>query len=358
MLPMSNQENVNPQMIVLGRESRGLTQKDMSELLPITQGTLSKIESGLLQVSDQDIKIISKVLGYPEHFFRQTDPIYGPGTSELYHRKRQDIPIKILKKIHATMHLRHMQVGRLLKSLDIGSIDIRKIDIDEPGAPSPVEVARMIRATLHVPSGPILNVVSLIENAGGIIIPCDIETNKIDALSRWIPGFPPIFFINLNMPMDRIRFTLCHELGHIVMHQIPNSEMEKQADEFAAEFLMPANEIRNSLDNLTLEKLSALKQHWKVSMASIIYRAKSLNKITENQARYLYAQMARLGYKTKEPAWLEPPKETPKLFYDLAEIHMQELGYTEEELSELLLVNQSEFRDAFKNHGRRLKIVR
>lgn len=177
-------------------------------------------------------------------------------------------------------------------------------------------------------------------------------------MSRWIPGTPPLFFINSNMPMDRVRFTLCHELGHLVMHQIPNSEMEKQADEFAAEFLMPASEIKKSLNNLTLEKLSALKQYWKVSMASIIYRAKSLNKITLNQARYLYAQMARLGYKTKEPEWLEPPKEQPNLFYDLIDVHFKELDYSEEELTKLLLINQFEFRDTFRNQGRRLKIVK
>jgi Zn-dependent peptidase ImmA (M78 family)/DNA-binding XRE family transcriptional regulator len=351
-------EQANPQMVILGRESRGLTQKDLAELLSIKQGTLSKIESGLLQLTDDELANLSSVLNYPKHFFSQTDPVYGPGTSELYHRKRKDIPLKLLKKIHATIHLRHMQVERLLQSVDIGSIDIRTVDLDEPGAPTPEEIARMVRATWHLPTGPILNVISVIENAGGIVIPCSIETNKIDALSRWIPGMPPLFFINPIMPMDRIRFTLCHELAHIIMHKIPNSDMEKQADSFAAEFLMPASEIRNSLDNLSLEKLSALKQYWKVSMASIIYRAKTLGKITENQARYLYAQLARLGYKTKEPDWLEPPKEKPKLFYDLIDIHLKELGYTEEELSNVLLLYQLEFKDTFRNKGRRLTVVR
>ena len=355
---MNEQREINPLMLVLGRESRGLTQKELAEALSITQGTLSKIEGGLLQLSDDELIILSKVLNYPKHFFAQTDQIYGPGTSELYHRKRQDIPIKLLKKVHATMHLRHMQIDRLLKSVDIGAIDIRPVDLDEPGAPMPEEVARMTRAAWHLPTGPIQNVISVIENAGGIIIPCNIETNKIDAMSRWIPGTPPLFFINLNMPMDRIRFTLCHELGHIIMHQIPNTDMEKQADTFAAEFLMPAGEVKNSLDNLTLDKLSALKQYWKVSMAFIIYRAKSLNRITENQARYLYSQFGRMGYRTKEPAWLEPPKEKAKLFYDLIKVYLNDLNYTEEQLSQMLLIGQLEFRDIFRDPSRRLTIIK
>jgi Zn-dependent peptidase ImmA (M78 family)/DNA-binding XRE family transcriptional regulator len=358
MLTQSEQIKVNPQMIILGRESRGLTQKELSDLLSITQGTLSKIESGLLQLSDQELRDISNILVYPVHFFIQFDPVYGPGISELYHRKRQSIPIREIKKIHAITHLRHMQIERLLKSVDIGSIDIKTIDLDEPGAPTPEEVARMTRAMLHLPTGPIMNVVSVIENAGGIIIPCDIETKKIDAMSRWIPGNPPLFFINKNMPMDRVRFTLSHELGHIIMHQIPNSNMEKQADAFAAEFLLPAEETRNSLDNLSLDKLSALKQYWKVSMAFIIYRAKELNKISENQARYLYAQMARLGYRTKEPEWLEPPREQPKLFFELIDVHLKDLGYSEEELSDLLLIDKSEFFDIFKQDSKRLRLIK
>lgn len=358
MSTKSERKQINPQMVILGRESRGLTQNELAELLSITQGKLSKIESGLMQVSDEDLESLSKCLSYPEHFFSQVDPIYGPGVSELFHRKRQDITIKLLKKIHATTQLRHMQIERLLKSVDMGQINIRPIDLDEPGAPTPEEAARMTRAIWHLPSGPIQNVVTVIEDAGGIIIPTNIETNKVDAMSRWIPGAPPLFFININMPMDRIRFTLCHELAHVILHRMPNTEMEKQADNFAAEFLMPTSEIKNSLENLTLEKLSALKQYWKVAMSSIIYRAKTLNKITENQAKYLYIQMARLGYKTKEPAWLEPPKEQPKLFYDLVQVHLKELNYSEEELSTLLLLNKIEFKDVFGEHNRRLTLIK
>jgi Zn-dependent peptidase ImmA (M78 family)/transcriptional regulator with XRE-family HTH domain len=348
----------NPQMVVLARETRGLTQSELADRLSVTQGKLSKIESGYLQVSQEDINNIASTLNYPIHFFFQKDSIYGPGVSELFHRKRQSMPIKLLKKNHAIVQLRHMQIERLLKSVDIGNINISTIDIDEPEAPTPEQVAKMTRAAWNLPAGPINNVVAVIEDAGGIIVPCDLDTNKIDAMSRWIPGTPPLFFVNTRMPADRVRFTLCHELGHIIMHRIPNSDMESQADAFAAEFLMPSQDIRSSLDNLTLDKLSSLKQYWKVAMSALVYRAKTLNKITENQARYLYMQMARLGYKTKEPDYLEPPKEQPQLFYDLARVHLEELNYTARELSDFLLLNDTEFKDIFTFTSRRLSIVR
>ena len=345
-------------MIVLARESRGLTQSDLAKMLTITQGTLSKVEKGFLQIPEEELCNLARALDYPESFFYQPDTIYGPGVSELFHRKRQDISTKLLKKNHAMIQLRHMQIERLLESVDIGNVNIRSYDLDEPSAPTPVEVAQMTRALWNLPRGPINNVVAVIEEAGGIIVPCDLETNKIDAMSRWIPGTPPLFMINTRMPMDRIRFTLCHELGHVIMHRVPNTEMEKQADMFAAEFLMPCQDIRSSLDNLSLDKLASLKQYWKVAMSALVYRAKELNKLTDNQARYLYMRMARLGYKTKEPEHLEPPKEEPQLFYELVKVHLDQLGYTVQELSDVVALNELEFKDVFNVNNRRLSVVR
>lgn len=351
-------DKFNPSMLVLARETRGLSQSDLAEMILITQGKLSKIESGIMPVSSSELSTISQKLNYPEDFFFQYDRVYGPGVTDLFHRKRQTLSTKLLKKYHAIMQLRQMQLERLLRSADIGAININPVDIDDPESPTPEEVAQMTRASWNLPTGPIENVISVIEDAGGIVIPCDFETTKIDAMSRWIPGMPPIFFINTCMPMDRIRFTLCHELGHVIMHRLPNANVEQQADAFASEFLMPKRDILSLLDNLSIEKLATIKKLYKVSMAAIVYRAKKLNKITENQARYLFVQLSALGYKTKEPDWLEPPREQPKLYYELVRVHLEDFHYSEAELSKILFLYETEFRECFKPEIRRLKIVR
>ena len=53
---------------------------------------------------------------------------------------------------------------------------------------------------------------------------------------------------NRHAPAERYRFSLAHEPGHLVLHQSPgdSSVQERQADEFAAEFLMPARDIRSA----------------------------------------------------------------------------------------------------------------
>ena len=61
----------------------------------------------------------------------------------------------------------------------------------------------------------------------------------------------------------RFRYSLTHELGHMVMHRFPNTEMESQADRFAAEFLMPAADIKSQLYGATLSKFAALAPYWR-----------------------------------------------------------------------------------------------
>src|SRR5438132_8983926 len=104
---MSNQRQaVNPNMVILGRESRGLSQKELAEKLDVTQGRISKIEKGLLIVPDDLLEALSRVLDYPQHFFLQEGDLMGVGIAEIFHRKRQDVPKSALAKIYAHMEIR------------------------------------------------------------------------------------------------------------------------------------------------------------------------------------------------------------------------------------------------------------
>ena len=76
------------------------------------------------------------------------------------------------------------------------------------------------------------------------------------------------------------------------MHRIPTPTMEEEADRFAAEFLMPASDIKSDLKEMTIEKAAYLKPFWRASMQSLIYRAKTLKVITAGQENYLNRQMS------------------------------------------------------------------
>ena len=338
---MSNQRKaVNPNMVILGREARGLSQKELADMLGITQGRISKIEMGLLPVPDDLLDTLSRELDYPTHFFFQEGSLAGVGVTEIFHRKRQDVPKKTLSKVYAQMDIRHRHMTALLRAVEI-PCNVPRLDIDEYGG-HPEEIARLLRERWNLPRGPIQDLTDTVEEAGIVVITVDFETPRIDAISRWLPGLPPLFFVNKNSPKDRYRWSLTHELGHVVMHSLPNTDMEKQANRFAAEFLLPEREIRADLSHLDLAKLAILKRYWKVSMAAILHRANELGPITSNQARYLWSQMARAGYKTQEPIELEAGGEQPNLLNELIETYRKDLGYSVADLQEVIPLNEEE----------------
>ncbi len=346
---------INSEMIVLAREARGLTQIELADRLSISQSQLSKIESGVQEIQDALLGKLTVVLDFPEHFFSLSESIYGPGTGELFHRRRQSLPQKTMNKIHAEINIRRMHISKLLRGVEIDN----KFHVSNTSGYNCTEdVARAVRANWQLPRGPIPNMTQIIEDAGGIVIPCDFRTQLLDAVSRWYPGLPPLFFTNIDFPGDRLRFTLAHELGHLILHNVPNPEMEDEANRFAAEFLMPAQDIRPSLHELTLEKLATLKRYWKVAMSALLYRAQELGTISQRQAKRLWVQMGKAGYRTREPVELAIPIESPSLLQEIIDLHRDELKYSVPQLAQVLALHDHEVRSLYMGQKTRLSIVK
>jgi hypothetical protein len=140
-------------------------------------------------------------------FFFLSDPIRNFGTSCVYHRKRQSTTQKVLNRLLALVNKRRIQIKRLLKSVDVNDNLFPRIDIDEHFG-NAAEIAKIVRAAWKIPPGPLPNLTSAIEDAGGLVIRCEFGTNKVDAFSQWLPDMPPLFFVNMTIPADRVRFSL------------------------------------------------------------------------------------------------------------------------------------------------------
>lgn len=344
-------------MLQLARGARMLTQQELAEKTRISQAKLSKLEHGLLSPTPDDLEALSKELQYPIEFFYE--PIVPRGFPPYHHRKRKSLSARTLDSIHAAMNIRRMHVSKLIRSLDSDiARPLPRYDLDEV-AGEVGDVARVVREHLGLPRGPVANVVEALESAGVIIVFCEFGTTKLDALSQWDEGLPPLVFANCLVPGDRQRYSLAHELGHIVLHSlrpIPNDEeMEAQADLFAAEFLMPEDDIKSSLFNLSLSKLARLKEIWKVSMQALLVRARNLHAISKAEYEYLWKQISRAGYRLREP--IEIAREESKALKRMIDFHMKDLNYSISDLARLLRLKASEFTKTYLGFEQHLKLV-
>jgi Zn-dependent peptidase ImmA (M78 family) len=249
-----------------------------------------------------------------------------------------------------------LQFETLLRSVDFQApFHVPGIDIDS--IETPAEAALTCRSMWGLPCGPIADLYSVLEDAGCIVFCFDFGVPDVDAISMRSPRMPPTMFVNSTMPTDRQRFTVAHELGHLVLHQLPNKTMEAEADDFASEFLMPAADISSHLYHLDLERLAMLKRHWRVSMASILKRAEDLGIISARKAKSLWIELSKLGYRKREPIDIEQP--APKLIADLIRVHTDQLGYSDEEVASSLSLHLHEFRCThLPSNGPKLCLVR
>jgi Zn-dependent peptidase ImmA (M78 family) len=142
---------------------------------------------------------------------------------------------------------------------------------------------------------------------------------------------------------------MAHELGHLICHYhqaLPAEATEEEADEFAAEFLMPAKDIRGYLGNISIDGLAHLKPQWKVSMAALLRHAHRLGRISAHRYKMLQIKMSSLGYKTREPD--ELPAEKVSVLRDIIGLYQTELEYSDEETAKLVHLPVQRFRATFK----------
>ena len=301
---------INGEMLTLAREYRDLRQQEVAEAIGVSQSLIAKLESGLKsEMEDAAFNKIVDVLNFPARFFTQTEQLLGFGSSAYFYRKRSSIPASERRRIHCAVNLQRIAIKKYTDLIDIDpSKKLPLFDIEEY-ANSASNIARALRVAWGMPDGPVRNLTAIVESAGILVVPCDFGTNAFDATSLRLADMPPVVFMNSNVPGDRWRFTLAHELGHLVMHTVPHERMEEEANEFAAEFLTPASEITPNLIRMKAWRMPdvvQLKLFWKVSMAMLLTRAHDLKIFSDEEVKKLYIRNASI--RRQEPYPLDQEK--------------------------------------------------
>lgn len=140
-------------------------------------------------------------------------------------------------------------------------------------------------------------------------------TDDADAYSFWSKYQVPFIILSNNKGVAvRRHFDLAHELGHLLLHRQVEFDMlshedfqriEKEADIFAAEFLLPEKQFIASFNQVKKKSnpdhFVMLKERWYVSIQAMAMRAFYLGLISDTQYRYFWSLINKKGYKKREP---------------------------------------------------------
>lgn len=338
------------EMIAIVRDVRRMTQDQLSEAAGVGQGYISMIQRGQRIPSDATLSAIAEALDCPVELLKMDGPIRGGEAQDLHFRRRKTLPISERRRLESKLHLAYLTVRGLLRGIDYEpSLLLPVLDIEE--VESPTEAAHLVRRLWRVPTGPIRNLTAYLEAAGMFFIPCTAP-NKVDAVTRRCEEGWNVTVYNDQMPADRQRLTRAHELGHLVLHGgYMGPQAEEEANEFAAELLTPAEEIRQHLAGLTtghLSKLIDLRLHWRVSVPFLVHRAADLGCVSERQQRSFYQLLNARGvmYQTVDA---QLPSEVPALLQRIIAVHHENHGYTLEDLAAAALMTPQRFVRKFQS---------
>ncbi|NYE95880.1 Zn-dependent peptidase ImmA (M78 family) [Psychromicrobium silvestre] len=272
----------------------------------------------------------------------------GKSSGLVFHRKRATLPVSKTNQIRAILDFTRVQVDALLGS-GRQSPTLMRTPLPEDGLTTPEEVAQGLRKRLALAPGPLPDIVQVLEQAGMAVVRRDLGSTQIDAIVSWPEGDWPLVLLGNHAPGDRQRFTLAHELGHAIMHQLPSEYQEQEADRFASEFLMPLQDIRSELKEISIPSLARLKSRWQVSMAALLRRARDIGTITEARYKALIIEMSRAGYRKREPVDIivAGPQQIPEAIK-----RRLALGETPSDLAEAAHLTLDEFDTLYGNEER------
>jgi Zn-dependent peptidase ImmA (M78 family)/transcriptional regulator with XRE-family HTH domain len=301
--------DVSFEVFLVARNARGINQTELAEKVGLTQSMISKIENGTTKPVGDTLKKIAAALEYPERLFVGEHTVRGlPSSVHPMWRRAKNLDIKIAERLLGMINVFLWRLEILIGD-QTPALSLPQYDCGDP-----IGAAKKIRQYCSIPAGAIDNLTAVFESFGVVIVHTDLSNAGVDGLSLRTKQLPAVVFLNKRMPADRMRFTLAHELGHLVMHQTPNVDMEAQANEFAAELLMPASDIKGELEVKQLLDLYRLKPIWRVSIAALLYRAQKLEAIEASKVSYFWRRLQQLGIRSKEPPELDFDVEPTNLF--------------------------------------------
>ena len=306
----------HPAMLVLAREAAAKTQAEVAQAMrdiggrDVSQGYVSRAEAGRLAVTGERLDLYARALEVTPELLCLDPEAAQVGVGLIHHRKKAALTGPALRCIHARLALTRLQVAGLLETAGALPAEGRFVQVEPDALTPPRDAAAKVRAAWGLSPGPIPDLIAAAEAAGAVVLVRDLGSEHLDAVSVWITGRYPLLLVSSRSPADRRRFSIAHEIAHLVMHQTPGTgaAQEKQADEFASALLMPALDIRRDLEAapVDLARLLALKARWGVSMGALAKRAQQLGALSDWAYRNVMVEMSALGYRTTEPGAIEP----------------------------------------------------
>lgn len=291
------------------RLMKGFSLQDLADALDnqLSRQALHRYEKGEVIPDSEKINLLSKALEVnPDYFFRSTNVELG----EVAFRKLSKMPQKeaaVIKEITKEKLSRYLELEEILGLPNEFEDYLKDFEIVTEYE-QVNRAAELLREKWSLGSGPIFNIVELLEDKNIKVV--DLRVNDdFDGLQTRVNGTIPVVAYNankINKP-DRIRFTLLHELAHLLLKfgNITERQKETLCHQFAGAMLLPEKTLKAELgehrNKLSINELGNIKKQYGISMQAVVMRAKDCGIINDHYTKQFFFLIRQLNWKVDEP---------------------------------------------------------
>ncbi len=302
--------------LTVARRLRRKSKATLAREVGVTPTAIAQFEKNLSNPTQSVLAQLCLQLGLPRDFFGAGRPLVLLPASGAHFRSLRSTSAAAREQALAYGELCLELVDLIGAYVDLPPVSLPELELPEELSDGDIaEAARLTREAWSIESGPIGSVVQALEAHGVIALRLPARTDAaVDAFSTYSGSRPLVFLSPTKDDKARSRFDAAHELGHLVLH--PDTEpgsklVEQEANRFAAEFLMPRDEIVDDLPRrIDWPAFHDLKRHWGVSLRALVFRAHTLGRLSDASYRRANQQLSIWGI--PEPGPLGPA-ESPQV---------------------------------------------
>lgn len=321
----------NGERLKRARILRGYTISQLADEVGVTKQSISLFENNKSLPKPDTLFKICNTLNYNRKYFFEIDKGLVKENEVFFRSLASTTKTSIYAQVSYLEMLGQISefIGRYINfpKWNIPDIDFSEMD--------PKEAARILRDHWGLGRQPIPNVIKVLEINGVLVSSIKVNQFNIDAYSIPIvkineSSHPLMILCEDKCSAVRRQFDASHELGHIVLHRgvslesLSNEEqriLEKEADSFASEFLLPEEGFLPDLVTPNdINSYKELKIKWRTSIGAMIVKARKMDVIDQTTYQLLMRKISSLGWRTREPYDDQLPLNRPVLLKKAVEM--------------------------------------
>lgn len=340
------------------REACGYSLRELEAAIDsqVSAQAIGKYERGEMMPGSKALMALSRALGVSPEFLMSTREVELAGVDfrKAAHasvKEEKCVEAAVLDQVERYLELEELFPYSMAQWSQPSSLDnflVRNLDDAEAAADR-------LRIEWKLGIDPIPMMAELLEERGVKVIALNLSgsVSGSKALVRR-PDLDdaPVIVVNSSHNGERQRFTLAHELAHLVLNCVEGLDEEKAADRFAGAFFMAREMLLNLVGrnrtSISIGELAELKKLFKVSLASIVVRCHQVGALTKAAYGRIWGQIKALGWNSQNSTEPNPiPAEKPQRMERLCLRGVSEGAISTSKAAELLRLSVFDFEKMF-----------